>query len=202
MYDGDTLEHNGREYRVTIEHDIDHGAPWEEEDGHGPVSDWTTRAKEPGEIVLCEDRGSRRYYDFAKAVQSAKRDGWGFLPGELETKQVTAKGAHRAYTRPAPGRPSISAIGSDINRAIRNLYAKHRATMSAAEYAAGAAMADYDRLRRWCEDQWHYVGVVVETKCDCCGTWGHKRTSLWGIESDAGDYMEEVARELAEEIDE
>lgn len=31
--------------RVTIEQDCDHGAPWEECDGHGEVSDWTTRDK-------------------------------------------------------------------------------------------------------------------------------------------------------------
>ena len=76
----ETIEHNGRTYRVEIEPDYDHGAPWEEEDGHGPVSEWTSRAKLPGEVIIAKDRGSYRYYDFAGACRIARRDGWDAKP--------------------------------------------------------------------------------------------------------------------------
>ena len=53
------------------------GEPWKEHDGHGPVSDWTSRAKRPGERILAQDAGSYRYYDVEEATKIAKRDGWG-----------------------------------------------------------------------------------------------------------------------------
>lgn len=67
------------------------------------------------------------------------------------------------------------------------------------EKAHRAAMADFDRLRRWCDDQWSYVGVVVELLDDEGDAMGEEE-SLWGVESDAGDYLEKCARELADEI--
>lgn len=82
---------------VAIVPDSDMGAPWEEHDGHGPVSDWTTRAKRPGELVLNRDHGARRYYDFAEAVKIARRDGWNDFPApEGETAGQRAARAARA----------------------------------------------------------------------------------------------------------
>ena len=143
-------------YRVEIVADNDHGSPWEENDGHGPVSEWTQRGKEPGEYVLCEDRGSFRYYDFAEACRIARRDGWGSEPYNV------------------PGE-------------------------SKRERAARAALADFDHLRRWCAGDWHYVGVVVRPNgaCRVCGP----SASLWGIESESFDYMDDVARDLIEELE-
>ena len=75
-YDSNEFEHNGRTYLVEFYHDNDHGAPWDEEDGHGTVSEWTTRDKLSGELVLASDRHSKRFYDFAETCRIAKRDGW------------------------------------------------------------------------------------------------------------------------------
>lgn len=163
MHDGQTFEHNGNKFRVTFPYDDDATAPWDREDGHGPVSEWKRHAfgqgskppKRPGEMILCGDRHGYRTYDFAEAVRIAKRDGWDAEP------------YNTAETR--------------------------------GQRAAKAAMADFNRLRRWCSDQWNYVGVVVEL-LDKDGDPTGETESLWGIESDAGDYLEEVARELAEEI--
>ena len=146
LYDGDTFTHNGREFRVSFPYDAFHGAPWVEYDCHGPVSDWTTRDKAPGELILNNGRTRRVYYDFQEACRIA-RTVWGFT--------------------------------------------------SRAD-AAKAARADYERLRQWCADQWHYVFVRVELLDDngseidwqCVG----------GVESDAGDYLEEIAREIAGEL--
>jgi len=69
------------------------GPPWKEHDGHGPVSEWTYRAKHPGEMVLCTDRKHKRYYDFAEAVCIAKKEGWDTAPYGVGTK---GERAHRA----------------------------------------------------------------------------------------------------------
>lgn len=129
------------------------GAPWEENDGHGDVSEWTTRAKRPGELVLCSDRGKRRFYDFAGLVAKALAEGWDAIPYNdgQETK---------------------------------------------GQQAAKAARADFERLRAWCNDEWHWCGVKVSVsrKGTHLGS-----ASLWGLESDAGDYLTETANDLAEE---
>lgn len=78
--DTKTLTRDGVEILIQHVHDEYANAPWDNEDGHGPVSDWTRRDKRAGELVLCSDRDSKRYYDYAEAVRIAKRDGWG--PGK------------------------------------------------------------------------------------------------------------------------
>ena len=118
----------------------------------------TTRAKLPGEVIIAQDRGSYRYYDFAEACRIARREGWDAEP----------------YNN-----------GQETKR----------------QQAAKAARADMERMRQWCDNYWSYVGVVVTAHCDCCDRFTGRSASLWGIESDAGDYLEEVARELADELD-
>jgi hypothetical protein len=45
------------------------------------------------------------------------------------------------------------------------------------------------RLRAWLEDEWNYIGIVVNT--------GHATDSLWGIESDSGqEYFDTVILDL------
>ena len=60
-----------------------------------------------------------------------------------------------------------------------------------------AIEADYNFLKGWCDDGWKYVGVVVAvSKHGVLLVDGH---SLWGIESGAGEYLVEVANQLAQE---
>jgi hypothetical protein len=61
-----------------------------------------------------------------------------------------------------------------------------------------AVQADFDRMQAYLKDDWWYVGVIVEM-LDVNGDVIEKE-SLWGIESDSGDYFEEVANELADEL--
>jgi len=91
--DSHEQEHEGYKIRVAIHHDTDMGAPWEEHDGHGIVSEWTSRDKEPGEMVLCSDRHSRRYYDFKATLEVAKRDGWGL--GDESKAKLAMKLGHK-----------------------------------------------------------------------------------------------------------
>ena len=142
----------GVSYVARIEEDLDHGAPWIEEEGHGEVSDFERRDKAPGELVLCGDgRGrlgtdsARRFYDFAGTCKIARREGWGFLPAPLKTEKLR-NGFWRASSSPKGQAPFV-AHSRDINRAIRAVYDQHRATMTARQYAAGAALSDFERLR-------------------------------------------------------
>jgi hypothetical protein len=151
------FDRNGRTFAAKLVADEAHGAPWDEDCGHGPVSEWTTRDKAPGELVLCEDGRSKRYYDFATAVRKAKTEGWNSTP---------------YYP------PGVETRG---------------------QRAAKAALSDFNYLRDWCLDRWCYVGVVVAPVCDCCGEVKEDDAeSLWGIESNADNYLSEVAIDLAD----
>lgn len=72
----ETFTHHGHKFGVKYEHDDDSGPPWEEFDCHGIVSDWTSRAKAPGERVLVKDYSRARYYDVRASMQKALEEGW------------------------------------------------------------------------------------------------------------------------------
>lgn len=129
-----TREHAGHTITLSWHYDPFMGPPWEEHDGHGPVSEWTRRDKWAGELVLCEDRSRKRFYDYAGACRIALRDGWDSLP--YNTGQETKR-----------------------------------------QQAAKAARADFEHLRQWCNNQWHWSCYTVEID----GFDYNK--SCWGIES-------------------
>ena len=136
---------------VAMADDDTSGEPWKEHDGHGPVTDWVTRAKRPGERILAQDGGAYRYYDVEEATKIAKRDGWG---------------------------PMLEGMSRDQSIAL-------------------AVDADFNYLKRWCDDQWRWVGVVVAIYA---GETRLAHDSLWGIECDEADsehtYIVETANEL------
>lgn len=88
LHDNDCFEHEGHTFRVRFPADEDSDPPWENSDGHGPVSDWTRRAKRPGERVLNTDHGSNRYYDWHAALELAKRDQWGTADGQRQGETI------------------------------------------------------------------------------------------------------------------
>ena len=104
---------DGRRYTVELHHDDHMGEPWHEHDGHGPVTDWTTRAKAPGEAVLAEDGRYRRYYDFAAATRIALADGWGLSAPDL------AKLANRLGRQPTRRQIAREAVLQDFYRLRR-----------------------------------------------------------------------------------
>lgn len=106
----DTIKVDGLTFRVTLEHDSDSGAPWDREDGHGPVTEWTTRSKNAGERVLARDRSHYRYYDFAEAMKLAKRDGWGL------SDEGKATLAAKLGREPTPGDIRAEAVEQDYER--------------------------------------------------------------------------------------
>ena len=206
-YDGDsiTATRDDFTYTATVHHDSYHGAPWDDCDGHGPVSDWTNRDKLPGELILTSHTraGQRRYYDFAEACRIARRDGWGFLPHRLTIERDTpSKGDGRACGGWARADYFAAYDSQNFNRAIAAVYAQHKATYpSARAYAASAARHDFDVLRAWCNDEWTYCGIVL-TVTDPNGA-EIADESLWGIEMNYpgsdNAYLLDVANELAEQ---
>lgn len=204
MDHGDTFTHEGRTFRVEFPYDDDQDTPWKREDGHGPVTEAPRRpnyhgriSKSPGQRVL----GEHWLYDFAEAVRIARRDGWGVPATSM--RMAKAEGRHRAFASWGwnSGRLTLTSDWhADVNAAVSQVYAMHRNTFpSKRAYAAAAAEADFKRLDDWCNDRWHYVGCVV-TLLDDDGDDTDHSASLWGIESDDGDYLAETARELAAEI--
>lgn len=143
-----TIELKGRTYKVRTKPDYD-ASPLDN-DGHGDVTEWVTRPKLPGEVVIAQDRNSYRYYDMSGAVKKAREEGWNTPPYEV--------------------------LGE-----------------TAGQRAVRAAKADFEYIRRWFDNQWQYVGVIVE---DPDGN----TDSLWGVEDD-DEYVGAVAKELAEEIE-
>lgn len=74
---------------------------------------------------------------------------------------------------------------------------------TARAYAARAAMADYEVLRAWCNDEWHYVGVAVTVERNDVQLTGDYDHALWAIECNYpgsdNSYLTEVAGDLAAE---
>ena len=62
------------------------------------------------------------------------------------------------------------------------------------QVAAAAVESDFQRLRAWCNDEWYWVGVIITDVVS------GEEDSLWGIESDSGDYLETIAHEIAAQI--
>ena len=159
LYDGDTIEIDGRSFTVAFPYDDFGRVPGEDDDGVGIVSEWTTRDKAPGERELCADRRSKRFYDFAATMRKARKDGWGL------TDDDKAKLAAKLGREPKKG-----------------------------DIIAEAVERDFDRMRRFCNDQWSYVGVVVTD--DETG----ERDSVWGVESDCDEYLSEIAHDMARSL--
>lgn len=165
-YETRDIEKNGKTYRVEFHTDDGMGAPWKEHDGHGIVSNWESRDKKPGEVVINEDHGSKRFYDVSETTRIAKRYGWGLND---EARAELAKKLGRAPT--------------------------------AGEVRAEAVRLDLERMAGWCNDDWHWCGVEVFPLTDDGDELRSKAQSLWGIESDAGAYFDEVIAELIAQIE-
>jgi hypothetical protein len=90
LYHGDTFDLDGHSFRVSFEHDGDQGVPWKECDGHGIVSEWTHRAKRPGERILCSDRGAHLFYDVQATMHKALAEKWGPNNPALSPRQQAA----------------------------------------------------------------------------------------------------------------
>jgi hypothetical protein len=74
---------------------------------------------------------------------------------------------------------------------------KARAEGMTGDWAVRAVRAEFDYFRRWCNDDWRFVGVAVFPLTDRGDELRSYEESLWGIESDADEYIRSTARDLA-----
>lgn len=199
-----TAKHDGFTFTATIHHDDDTGEPWKEHDGHGPVSDWTRRDKLPCELILNDDRGSKRFYNFQEACAIARRDQWGWLPAKLTIERdEPSKGDSTACGGRATCGDFSAYDAENFNKAIASVYEQVRKFYGAREVAARAARRDFEVLQAWCDDQWSWAGVSVTVSRNGVQLVEDYEHALWGIEINYPDsdnsYLVEVANDLAGE---
>lgn len=183
-----TCEVDGLTITARIERDDDYGAPWEEDDGHGIVSNWTSRDKKPGERVLKDDRGSKRYYDFEASIAKAKKEGWGPTcyrtgDGKLFASQEEANKHADAHFRKTGAIISIEAG-------------------TKGDQATLAVERDFKAMKAWCNDEWFWCGIVLSVEKNGVVLAEHA-ASLWGIDCNYpgsdNSYLMEVANDLLKE---
>lgn len=163
----DIFEHNDRTFTLRIEYDTLMGPPWEEHDFHGPV-----REERQGDICHPSKRAGERVMH---------HDGryWWFYDWQEATRIAKRD-------------------GWGISREERIAFAwKHWRCPTNKEVVRIALQRDFDYLRRWTSDQWHWVYIVVECDDRIHGKVGR---SVGGYESDCDDFLMMAARGLADEI--
>ena len=99
VYGTETISSDkGNKFKIELAYDYIVDKPWEWCDGHGEVSEWTTRDKKPGEVVLCIDGRSRLYYDMQGAVKLARRE-WVSKDSENTLGQNAVKAAQSDFEK-------------------------------------------------------------------------------------------------------
>lgn len=202
LHHEDTFELEGLTFKVEFPDDEDAGPPWEQGDGYGIVSDWTRRDKKPGEVVLSTDRSSKRFYDWQATNKKAKEEGWGLTDEHQAELLQRLRGIGTRY------------VSKSEYRVINNIRSPKLTfeefvgpvkPLTAGEIRAEAVRRDFEFHRKWCADQWSYVGVVVTLMVeDEDGELVESEDpelsdSLWGVET-YDDYHVEVAYENADNI--
>jgi hypothetical protein len=86
----------GNKFKMELAYDDIGGMPWGEDVRYGRVSEWTTRDKRPGEVLLCIDGRSKRYYDMQGAVKLARRE-WVSKDSENTLGQNAVKAAQADF---------------------------------------------------------------------------------------------------------
>jgi len=71
--------------------------------------------------------------------------------------------------------------------------------------AIDAVIDDYRRIRAWCNNEWHYMGIVVIPLTDDGDEWRSRAIGTWGIESDTHSsrifgITDELLREAGAEL--
>lgn len=169
-YQVNTFEFQNKRFKLELEYDQDAGPPWEECDGHGIVSDWR-----------------RCYY----GERPAKAPGERILHRDRNSYRTYDVAETMRIARRdgwGLGKEAEAALAQTLGRAPTQ-----------GEIVAESVRRDFEYLRAWCNDEWHYCGVIV-TLLDDDGEETEYSESLWRVENNDDAYVQEVARELADEI--
>lgn len=108
-YQREVFEHSGRRFEAALFPDDTNEAPWDNEDGHGPVR--FIEDSEPlarGETVLHDERRGRWVYGFGAALVQAAREGWGLGADDL------ARLASRLGKKPTKAQIRAESVRKDM----------------------------------------------------------------------------------------
>jgi hypothetical protein len=156
---------NGWSLRVSVKWDDGLGPPWKEYDGHGPVSDWRKSDS--------KSPGERPLItDRGLSL---------FYDWQEAIKLAKREGWGCRHRSSGPN-------GADFN-----IPPKEHKTKG--EERACSVQSDFDYCRRYAEDQWHWVGIVVILLDEEDKELGED--SCWGYSSDNHQYLNTEAREFA-----
>lgn len=166
-YETGTFVHNNRNYHFSLYYDDHMGAPWKEHDGHGPVSD-------------------HLHHAFGMGSKPSKAPGERILYWERGTyRTYDVAEATRIAKRDGWG------LGKDDEAALAQRLGR---APTRKQIIAEAVQRDFDYIRGWCTDEWHWCWMEV-THPDTALT-----AILGGLVSSEDEHLEEVRRELAEEV--
>lgn len=171
--DAETFSYRGREFRVRLPYDEHADPPWAQSDGHGPVSGWEPyRHNESGKSP-------------GQVVLCRDRHHARFY--DMRAAVQLARKEHWGWGRPDD--PDSSAAWKAQGK-------------TPGQIAAEAARRDFEFLRRWCDNVWHYIGVQVQLLGSLITQMDGERheTSIWGIEDDDPRYVSQTVFELADEL--
>jgi hypothetical protein len=182
LFDDNLIEVQGLSFRIDVEPDVDSGPPWKECDGHGPVSEWRSK-------------------------------GWRFHRPKRAGERILCcsdHGSYRTYDMAEANRIARHDGWGLSDKPLAELTRRLGRVPTRGEIRAEAVERDFDFLRRWCADDWHYVGVNVtlmieDEDGELAEYDGPMRSrfhdALWGVEdSSGGVYVREVAQEMAGHI--
>lgn len=119
-------------------------------------------------------------------------------PGEWVLS--TSRECKRFYDAQAAVRQAKEEGWGLDEKSLKQLASRLKREPTARQIRAEAVRLDFERLRAWCNDAWHYVGVCVSRVVDGEPEDDGYTHALWGVESDSKDYIREVAADLADEI--
>lgn len=167
----ESVELKGLSFRTALKDDDSGIIPWEEFCGHGPVRHVRAYRRDAVE----KNAGER--------ILSCSNAGGTYLYDWAAALALAEKDGWGLS--PADAATLAKVLGREP---------------TAAEIRTAAVGRDFELLRGFVTGDWSYVGVVV-TLLDIEGAPTDETASLWGIESNAGDYLDVVAKDLAAEID-
>ena len=176
-YNTETREIDGRKYRIDWHYDDTSGRPEDESDGHGVCADINFDPKtfgedpEDGELDLEE---AVRHKMMRVLDTTSRRQTWYRVYDVWETMKVAKADGWR-----------------DLKWEAEHPNATEE------EKLLAAVDADFNYLKGWYNDDWHWCGITVmllDEEDD------EHEESLWGLCSDDAEYHEEVIKDLVGEI--
>ena len=170
------------------------------------AGDWKLAARSISAMSDGTRRSARwRYW----AARIAEQDGWGLT--EAHKAELLQRLAKNRVVRRSVGKATVThrygGLMQEFHRATETVTVPGRdpnKPLTAGEVRAEAVRRDFEYLRRWANDQWHFVGVVVTLLGDDEDLDGLVATdfhnALWGIADCDPAYAREVADDLIDEV--